>query len=89
MKEYLKGLRYRLRAAWSVLRSETSFIVTRRGKTAKTFFHFELEDQVLDIALDKSCEAMSAKVLKEELEEAVESTVSEAKDILRRASEGT
>lgn len=86
MKKKLKEFRYRLRAAWRVFRSESMFVVTRRGKQAAAHLHFELDDQVLDIALDKSCEAMANKVFKESLDEGGESVANEAKDILRRAS---
>lgn len=84
--ENMGTFRYRLKAAWRVLRAESMFVVTRRGKQASVHLHFGLDDNVLDIALEKSCEAMAVKVFKESLDEGGESVANEAKAILRRDS---
>ena len=47
---------------------------------------FDVDGLVLDESLDNACLAMEMRVEKEKFEEAGKYTVSEANDILRRAS---
>lgn len=89
MKEKLKEIRTRLLCAWRVLWAEQRFVVTRsnRGKIDVSM-RFDVDGKVLDEALDNACVAMSMRCLREEFEDVGKYTVNEAKEILRRASEG-
>ncbi len=76
----------RLKACKELIFADSYMVFTRAGKTTFTCFEVEVQDSVIDAALDASCRAMVARCHVEELEVGGESVANEAKDILRRAS---
>lgn len=78
MKEFL----YRVRAAWSVMRGEALFVVTRRRTNIGAYLHFNIHDDVVDTALEQSCKAMTARCLQDEIDEETSGMMAEVRKIL-------
>ena len=85
-RAWLKEAWIRLKACKELIFADSYMVFTRAGKQIFICYEMELNDAVIDAALDESCRAMVARCHVEELEVGGESVANEAKDILRRAS---
>ena len=85
-RAWLKEAWIRLKACKELIYADSYMVFTRSGKQIFICYEMELNDPVIDAALDESCRAMVKRADLEEFLTGVESVANEAKDILRRAS---
>jgi len=85
-RAWFKEAWIRLKACKELLFADSYMVFTRAGKTVFICYEAEINDPVVDEALDVSCKAMETRATLDEIRNGYESVAKEAKEILRKAS---